>query len=459
MNKLFWKFFLSILLTISLTLFVSMQFEKVMRRYQSSQNIQLTIEQLVDFRDELTDALEMENIDLVYQLLQENPKYNQQILIFDSFNNEILGREKFVLPLLEKHFNHRLTKEFIEQGIELSTTILSDFGNVFYVQIQPTMRYSPIFSPRTAGKFIRFFLFILFSGIVCFWLTKTLTKRIKQLQKMTHNFMAGDDVSKFSDINWGQDELGQLGYDFQKMVQQLEISQQQRKQILSDISHELRSPLARMQVALAIVHNKYPETEQHISRAEKDVERMNELITQIIQLQKLSLCSEENQKQTIDLIPLIKTIINDANYEYQHTNKSVELNTDQIKIPIYGNSIYGPPIYGNKELLYRAFENIIRNALSHTQVDTTVEVHIKRKNESYYIEIKDYGTGIADKDLENIFLPFVRLDSSRNRKTGGYGLGLSIAKAVIEQHNGKIYAQNNLMLSGLIISIVLPIKV
>ncbi len=436
------------MLVVLLTTFLSIRFEHFVRKHQSPEKIQQTITQLIDFREKLILALEIESFDTVSELLEEKPEYHQQFLIFDDFSNEILGREKLILSPMERRFNHQLSNEFRKRGLELNSTVISDFGNIFYLQIQPIMPYNPLFSPRIAGTMTRLLLLIVLSGIACYWLTKMLTRRINRLQQATQQLTNEEFYTEFAHIDWGKDELGQLGDDFQQMAKQLAISQQQRQQMLSDISHELRSPLARLQVALAIIQDKFPETEQHLIKADKEVVRINEFITQILHLQKISLDHTENKEQ-IDLIKVIKNIIDDAHYEYQDSDKTIVLNSDKT-------ACYLP---ANKEQLHSAFENIIRNALSHTKPQTTVDVTISQQDKIVHIAVKDYGDGITDnQSIQDIFQPFVRLDSSRNRKTGGYGLGLSIVKAVIEKHQGNITAENHQSPSGLIIQVSLPIE-
>ncbi|MBS9780287.1 MAG: HAMP domain-containing protein, partial [Moraxellaceae bacterium] len=301
-SRLFWKFFLSMMFVVLLTVFLSINFEKFVRKQQSPHIIQQTINQLVDFRDELTLALELEDFATLTKLLEEKPKYSQQILIFDEFDNEILGREQFSLPPIKHRFNHRLSKEFTEQGIELETTVISDFGQVFYLQMQPTMLYKPWLSPRIAGTFLRVTLLLIFTAIVCYLLTRMLILRINRLQQATQQLANGNYQPLISKQINSNDELGKLEKDFYQMSQQLATSQQQRKQMLSDISHELRSPLTRMQIALALVEDKFPESQPYISRAEKETQRMGELISQIIKLQKLSLYGQDKNRQQIDLI-------------------------------------------------------------------------------------------------------------------------------------------------------------
>ncbi len=457
-SRLFWKFFLSMMFVVLLTVFLSIRFEHFVKKNQSPQIIQQTISQLLDFRDELTLALEVEDFETLTTLLADNPRYSQQILIFDEFSNEILGREHFPLSPIQRRFNHRLSKEFVKRGIALKTTVISDFGQAFYLHIQPTMLYHPLFSPRIAGTLMRVALLLIFTAVVCYVLTRMLIVRIKRLQQATRQLADGDYqtlMTSKTDMS-SNDELGQLEKDFYQMSQRLAISQQQRQQMLGDISHELRSPLTRMQIALALVQDKFPESQQYITRAEKETQRMGELISQIITLQKLSLYGQKEKRQQINVIELLSDIIDDATYEYQHKNKYISLHSEEK------NKNW--QMDGNAEQLHSAFENIIRNALSYTKTDSTVEVTIAMHKKNHQIVIKDYGSGIVQEDLADngvdIFQPFVRLDSSRNRKTGGYGLGLSIAKTIIEQHNGTISAENHHAptgeILGLVISVSLP---
>ncbi len=126
-SRLFWKFFLSMMFIVLLTVFLSIRFEHFVRKNQSPQIIQQTISQLLDFRDDLTLALEVEDLETLTTLLAENPRYSQQILIFDEYSNEILGREHFPLSPMQRRFNHRLNKEFAKRGISLETMVISDF--------------------------------------------------------------------------------------------------------------------------------------------------------------------------------------------------------------------------------------------------------------------------------------------------------------------------------------------
>lgn len=433
---------------VLLAAILSMQLERFIQSSISQQRIEQTIDELIDFRDELSAALEIEDFDTVAALLLDDDRFYRQFLVLDEFGNEILGRQQLPQDAIRHRFNHTLSNEFKARGLALSTIIISNNGQLFEIQIQPRMLFQPLLSPQLAGTIIRIALLVLISAVVCYFLTRALTQRIRLLQQATKALTAGNYTAAFPNTTqFNQDELGQLGKDFSLLAQRLEDSQHARKQMLSDISHELRSPLARMQVALEITRDKFPAAETQIARIEKEALRMNELITQIIHIQKSALGTDNEKRQQVDLITILEKVINNVRYEYQATSKAIQLSTQ----------VSTAHLLGLEEPLFQAFENIIRNAMSHTKENTCVAVDVSRSAQYWLITVKDYGTGIPDTELGHIFHPFVRLDSSRNRKTGGYGLGLSIAKSVIKRHNGTIQA-NNQQDSGLLISIQLPIE-
>lgn len=436
---------------MSLTSLLSIQFERYISKNQSQWQLDQSIEKLLTFRETLADDLIDEDIEKAAKRLASKEKYSKQVLIFDEEGQEILGREKLSHSRFKSPFYQMLSQEFKQRGIPLDITVDSYLGNTYYIETQPLIFFRPLFSPRFAGTALRLLLLVGLTGIACYLLTKTLTRRIRQLQKATQQLSNGNYHSALTIApTSGKDELSQLSQDFQHMAQQLAENTQARKQILSDISHELRSPLARLQVALEITKNQHPDAHQQLARIDKESQRMNTLIGHIIHLQQLQMGDQylPMEKTTVDLNTLMRDIITDAEYEYQHTDKQLRFSP----LPQPCN------IFGHAENLHSAFENVIRNAYSHTAANTHVEVSLESNNKEITIQIADRGEGVTKEQLENIFQPFTRLDSSRNRKTGGYGLGLSIAKAIIEKHHGKITAKprpDNK--NGLLVEIILPV--
>lgn len=238
-----------------------------------------------------------------------------------------------------------------------------------------------------------------------------------------------------------------------------------RKQMLSDISHELRSPLARLDVATELTRDFAPDASRYLDRIDKESARMNELIEQIIHIQSLQMQQytiDTLENDAVDMIELITEIGKDVCFEFQHKNVRWQwMPPDAL---LSSSSDASLTVLGNQEQLHSALENIIRNAFMHTPAGSTVTAEVTKtpldnKRDAIQISITDEGGGVAEKDVERIFQPFVRLDSARHRETGGYGLGLAIVHAVVIAHKGQITAYNRQDgKMGLVIKITLPAK-
>ncbi|WP_333613183.1 sensor histidine kinase [Psychrobacter sp.] len=234
--------------------------------------------------------------------------------------------------------------------------------------------------------------------------------------------------------------------------------------MLSDISHELRSPLARLDVATELTRDFAPDASRYLDRIDKESARMNELIEQIIHIQSLQMQQytiDNLENDAVDLVELITEIGKDVCFEFQ--NKDVHWQWTPPDVLLSSSSDASLTVLGNQEQLHSALENIIRNAFMHTPADSTVTAEVTKarldnKRDAIRISITDEGGGVAEKELERIFQPFVRLDSARHRETGGYGLGLAIVHAVVVAHKGQINVCNRKDdIQGLIVQIVLPI--
>ena len=286
------------------------------------------------------------------------------------------------------------------------------------------------------------------SGLVCFGLAQYLSSPIRKLQKATKQLSHGDlDTRVSKAIGNRRDEIADLGQDFDIMAGRLQGLVNNQKQLLSDISHELRSPLARMQLALGLARKKLgDEVPSEIDRIEQETERLNDLVGQSLTLSRLDAGAVYAKEDFIEIGELLQNIISDCDFEATEQNKKVNLNVAKSFT-----------INANGELLHRALENIIRNAIRYTEVDTSVDVNLRQQgNENIKITISDQGPGIPEDKIAGLFEPFVRLGEARDRDSGGYGLGLAIAKRAIEFHKGQISAKNQTD-SGLLVEIVLPV--
>jgi signal transduction histidine kinase len=224
------------------------------------------------------------------------------------------------------------------------------------------------------------------------------------------------------------------------------------RQLLRDISHELRSPLARLNIALGIArqHEASPDLSEPLGRIEHESERLNELIQELLTLTRLEAGIDSTQTREVDLSEVLSQVVSDAQFEAQARNVTVELaNTAACRVA------------ANPELLRRAVENVIRNAVAYTTANTSVQVALHRRKTDQgavaEIIVRDHGKGIPDHALTDVFRPFYRIEAGRDRTTGGVGLGLAITDRAVRAHGGTVIAQNaNDSDGGLIVTILLP---
>jgi len=257
------------------------------------------------------------------------------------------------------------------------------------------------------------------------WLfAKSLTRPILRLQKSARLLSTGNWEARIDNTDKRQDELGQLGRDFNSMANQLEKMWSGQKRLLADISHELRSPLARLQMALGLAHQQNVDPAS-LARIEREAERMEALVTQLLELSRA-----ENGVTTFSsysLSLLFRDIFTDGQFEAANSNKALDI--DEIpKLTVLVDQV----------LLCRAVENVLRNAIRHSTYLTTVEFTVTETE--WAVTICDDGEGLSSEECERVFAPFYRATLARERASGGVGLGLSIAKAAVELHHGAIKA-------------------
>jgi two-component system OmpR family sensor kinase len=290
---------------------------------------------------------------------------------------------------------------------------------------------------------------ILGSFISSFLLAWYFAKPIHTLRQAFHNLANGDFNQKIKDkMGKRRDELSELGVAFDEMTQQLNKLIASQRRLLHDVSHELRSPLARLQVSVGLARQQPELIDECLNRIEYETTRLDQLIDEVLTLSRLEANTNQSKKETINITELLKHIIDDCQFEAHQQHKKI----------IFANNIEDAIfIKGYPNLLARALENILRNAINYTR--TEVLVHIKTTKNLLYIMVDDNGLGVQDSELEHIFEPFKRgsqKEKALNKK--GYGLGLSIAKQSIKKHQGSIHA-SNLPEAGLRITIRLSRKI
>jgi len=235
--------------------------------------------------------------------------------------------------------------------------------------------------------------------------------------------------------------------DFDRMAERLEGLVDSQSRLVKDVSHELRSPLARLSVALGLARQKAtPEIEGSLNRIELEADRLNQLIQRLLTISRLESGADGIRKTSVSLRELVEQVARDAEYESagRHCRVVAEVDGAGGRAPSANSDEF--LVEADPDLLRSAIENVVRNATRYTAEGTTVEVHLARqagaKDEEMVIRVADSGPGVPDEALSKIFEPFYRLDDARNRETGGAGLGLSIADRAIRLHGGHVRASN-----------------
>jgi two-component system sensor histidine kinase CpxA len=278
---------------------------------------------------------------------------------------------------------------------------------------------------------------VISSGLVCYLLAWSLTSPVARLRQATQRLAAGDLTARTgAPMKGRRDELAQLMRDFDRMAERIEALMEAQSRLLKDVSHELRSPLARLSVALALARQRAaPEAEGALNRIELEADRLNQLIQRLLTISRLETGSDGIRKTRLSLRELVEHVAHDAEYEGQGRGCRLSAEpTDEYLIE------------ADPDLLRSAIENVVRNAVRYTAAGTTVEVRLERRigdqGEDIVVRVLDSGPGVPEEALERIFQPFYRIDDARNRQTGGVGLGLSIADRAVRLHGGRVRASN-----------------
>lgn len=454
MRSLFVKFFLSFLLIIIListvgiflTFLRDQEFPPLASQHFARQAI-------AEYGREAIEAFDEGGSDEVDEYTDELYKdAGIRIILFDS-DARPLTRRKF--PRRLQHMARRALQAnevvfpMMGQRDLLASPLQDAAGNTYVVAIglpdKPPARQ--LVRSLTHG-FLGWQLLILLglTAVVCFFLARSLTAPISRLRKATRQLAAGNLATRVGDQVKGKTEIGGLARDFDEMAGRIEALVAAQKRLLRDISHELRSPLARLGVALELARqDANPEArEKALERIELEAERMNEMIGQLLSLTRLESGASELQCSEFDVTEMLSGLVQDADFEAKNRGCEVVFNGDLAVC-----------LVGSPELLARALENVIRNAVKYTAANSTVRVDLSTGEKGLHIRVSDQGPGVPEESLEKLFEPFYRVADARDRQSGGTGIGLAIADRAIKLYGGSIHARNRSE-GGLMMEIYLP---
>jgi two-component system, OmpR family, sensor histidine kinase CpxA len=306
------------------------------------------------------------------------------------------------------------------------------------------------FSINLRSLALRLLVVTLIGGLLCYLLARYLTTPIRKLRETTHEFADGNLAARVGArlVN-RRDEIGHLGGDFNLMASRLQSMVAAQHRLLGDISHELRSPLARMSVALELARKRAgSEAKGALDRIEHEAETLNVMIGHLLKLTRLESGTDGLKRTEVDLAQLVREVADDADFEARSRNRSVNVVSCDECATI-----------GTEELLRSAVENVVRNAVRYTAEGTEVEIALRTHNgtqQAAVISVRDHGQGVPDEAMEKIFHPFYRTEDARDRESGGSGLGLAITARAVRLHGGTVQAANAKD-GGLEVTISLPL--
>ncbi len=484
MSRLFWKFFLAFWLTILLIVITVTSIHWLRDNNRKPSQQQLDRHATVFINSAIAIAKYGEETTLYDFMLDLSEQHFPIIYMIDEHDSEILNRpiNKELLQLVHDEYESKGPRGAIQQIVTpsgkswLVFAVRPDFKAIHStdkgIRILPhrlagdrpkptsvsefsahsdhhpphhikaprdNTRPKPIIiSPLFWGVFAITISFI-FSGLLAWYFTRP----IRELHSAFSAVSNGDLTTRLSPKTLRRkDEFAQLGQHFDEMVSKLHNLIIAQQHLLNDVSHELRSPLARMQAAIGIAQQQPDKSVTTFERLENEIQQMSDLIGELLILSQVDTVENLHQKHTINFIELLSEIIDDARYEATDKHIKIEFrHGDDITLNSYA------------KLLRRAIENVIRNAIKFSYENSTIVVLVKKQDNQLVLTVSDQGPGVKEQILSSIFEPFVHSDA---KNKGGSGLGLAIAARAIKKHAGRIYAKNNLE-KGLTITIELPL--
>ncbi len=384
--------------------------------------------------------------------LEGQPEQVQdKVYALDQFGRELLGRPlpQDMAPMFEAlNYRNRETRRLVRKKPAVG----------FFIPLRgpDSLRVVIVTGQSKETLLLRFLwrnfwpmllLSMLASGAACYWLARYLSRPLDQLRAATRRVAAGElDYRVAPALHRRGDELADLARDFDSMTAQLQESMAEQRRLIKDVSHELRSPLARLQVALGIARQKNVKAlDAELDKIGKAADYLEDIIADVL---SLPVASQDRRPldDVVEINSLVEALLEDLKGEAQEKDLRFDLTSsgEELLVATRGSS------------LTAALENILRNAIKYSPTGGSVGIAIDELGERCRIRVIDSGSGVPEGELDAIFRPFYRTDSARTRESGGFGLGLAIAQRTILHHGGGISA-SNAPGAGLCVEIQLPL--
>ncbi len=373
--------------------------------------------------------------------LQNRSKY----WLVDANGNELSGRpipERVLRDASAAEKSEGLHHSF-EANVLAASTATAEGRYVLIAELVP-----PKLTERVPGDILwTLKLGTILSALICFLIAHYLSKPIERLRNATHELARGNlDIRAGENLGNRRDEIADLVRDFDSMAGELRTLIQSERNLLSGVSHELRSPIARMRLALTLARDaEDDERSEMLDRIEQDTIQLDSMLEQILTVARLESGQHKPRFELLSLNDILDDVLHDAKFEAAATGANIAFQGDgDIQVN------------GDAGLLRSAIENIVRNAIFYSGQGGKIEVQLSRQDDAALVCVRDNGPGVPESTLPLLFKPFYRVDDSRGTTTGGMGLGLAIVRNAVLAHGGGVSARNVLP-HGLEVELRLPI--
>jgi len=454
MKSLFVRFFLSFWLIIGITIGAA-----AIGGFWYAERMRDAIEsfELGDSMLDASAALDAGGREGLASWLKDFPQSRAvTIFILDQRGHDILERR--VPPWISRGFRRHRQHEHddrrnLDEPINLRRArpvpqLVTASGDTYTFFVMPSRVPNAILGSTDARLLLLIFA-LLASGLVSYALASAISRPVRKLRDATVALADGDlNVRVAASIGMRRDEVGMLGREFDSMAEKLQRAALQQTELSRNISHELRSPLARMRVAVELAKRQAGELPE-FDRLDVEAERLDSLIGQILSYTKLDIAPHRDP-EPVKLDGLISEVVENVNYECKAEGIA--------GVSVSANIVATPVISGHSGVLVSAIENVVRNAVRHSPPNSEITISLEQKDDEAIIEIADHGPGVDEDDLAKLFEPFFRTrKSAESDDDHGTGLGLAIAERAVRMNGGGISAENRLG-GGLIVRIFLPIQ-
>lgn len=437
-HSLFWKIFLSFWLTLiifaALLMFAASSYLEHIRTQQDMGSMRMRLSEYshqgqivakqkgIEGLKEWLDRLDSSEAIPIFLLNEAGQDLLERELPADIVAR--LDRRREHAARLERKRPNHMQPILLPDGT--AYRIVPDFQSITLLRI--------LQRPRVIGLPVA--VAALVSALICLILSRYLVFPLERLRRATQHIAAGDLTQRVvPSMGSRRDEIADLAGAFDKMAERLEKAFSAQRQLLSDASHELRSPLTRLQVALGLARQRSNgQADKELDRIELEIERLDELIGQLLELSRLEAGVDATHIEQVNIWELLEGLTEDAQFEAESKGCQVRL---QQAFPAI--------VKANTMLLHSAIENVVRNAIKYTKRGTTVEISMLEDTgdpDSIIIQVRDYGPGVPEAMISHVFEPFVRVEEARDRLSGGHGLGLAIADRAVRLYGGEIVARN-----------------